>query len=123
MIRRKKYDQIPEVLYYADAFLISLKKNEIFQLTIPAKLQTYLSLSKPIISFASGITNNIVSESKSGYAVESDDVENLQKTIKSISKKNLAYLKEMGNNGNIYAHYNFSKKNLIEEFNKLMKEI
>ena len=34
----------------ADAFYLSLKKNKTFSKTIPGKLQTYMSLSKPILA-------------------------------------------------------------------------
>ena len=124
LIGEYAYDKMPEVLFHADAFLISLKKNEIFELTIPAKLQTYLSLGKPIISFATGITNSIVNESKSGISVDSDDLIGLKESIKIISNKGPKELFEMGKNAQSYAYLNFSKERLLNYFDKILtKEI
>jgi glycosyltransferase involved in cell wall biosynthesis len=123
LIGQYKYDEMPHVLYHANAFIISLKKNEIFELTIPAKLQTYMSLGKPIISFASGITNSIVSESGSGISIESNDVQGLQKAIEKISSEDLTVLNKMGNNAKRYALENFSKESLLKLFNEVIQKL
>ena len=39
-------------------------------ITIPGKLQNYMALSKPIISFAEGVTNQLVREAKCGFAAD-----------------------------------------------------
>ena len=65
---------MPNILSCANYLMISLKSIEPFNLTIPGKLQNYLALGKPIISFAHGITNQIIKEANCGYAA---DINNL----------------------------------------------
>ena len=52
--------KMPAILESADALLIALKNNPIFEVTIPGKFQTYCTAGKPIISLAKGEVNKIV---------------------------------------------------------------
>ena len=61
----------------ADALFLSLSKNKHLNYTIPAKLQTYLSLGKPIIASSNGEIKKIIRESKSGLCSASEDVKKL----------------------------------------------
>ena len=45
---------------YADALYLSLKDNDTFSKTIPGKLQTYMSIGKPIIASISGEAHDII---------------------------------------------------------------
>ena len=44
-----KVSEIPKISSYADAMFLSLKPNVTFARTIPAKLQSYLAIKKPVI--------------------------------------------------------------------------
>ncbi len=65
----------------ADALYLSLKKNKTFSKTIPGKLQTYMSLSKPIIASISGEAFKIIKDSKCGLVSKADDKRALTKNI------------------------------------------
>lgn len=109
--------KMPNILNCADYLMISLKKNEPFNLTIPGKLQNYMILGKPIISFTEGITNKIIADANCGYFADIDKL-NINKFFKQILRnKNI---KKMSNNSINYAKKNFDKnkiiKNLIKNF-------
>jgi len=129
-VKQKKIDNIFKILgryplkkmpyFYnrADALLVSLKDNEVFEKTIPGKLQSYLLYGKPILGMLNGEGNKIIKNSKSGYVVKAGDFNSLAKNI--IKLKNLSdkKRKNMGENGKKYALKEFKKNNLI---NKLIK--
>ena len=57
--------------YKASSFLIiSLINEPIFSLTVPAKLQTYISAKKPILAIINGETSDIVVENNLGISVD-----------------------------------------------------
>ena len=68
----------------ADFLFLSLKNEEIFAHTVPAKLQTYMSLGKPILGMISGEANKLINESNIGIAVDSGDYIKLANEIKNI---------------------------------------
>ena len=61
-------------LNHADALYLSLKNNKTFSKTIPGKLQTYMSLKKPIIaSISTEKPQSIITTSKSGLVSKAED--------------------------------------------------
>ena len=101
---------MPNILSCANYLMISLKSIEPFNLTIPGKLQNYLALGKPIISFAHGITNQIIKEANCGYAADINNLD-LNDLTYFILKNQNEY--KMSINGQQYASNNFEKKKII----------
>ena len=73
--------KMPKILSCADYLLISLKNTEPFNLTIPGKLQNYMALGKPIISFSEGIVNDIILSANCGYSANINKV-NINRFLK-----------------------------------------
>ena len=69
---------------------LSLKKNFIFNNTIPSKLQQYISIGTPIAGELLGVSKNILMKSKCGYIIKYNSVksfENIINKIYSLNKK------------------------------------
>ena len=72
-----------------DALLLPLKSNEVFDVTIPGKFQSYLAQAKPILGIISGVTTRLINEHKLGLQLsdnKSDIMSALQKVV-SLSVK------------------------------------
>ena len=67
MIPRVPAEEVPRILSVCDAGFISFSKNELWEKTIPAKLQSYMACGKAIIASASGETRRLLEEAKCGY--------------------------------------------------------
>ena len=65
---------------------LSLKDTSIFSKTVPAKLQTYLSLGKPIISCISGEVKDLLTQNNCGFHFESEEKSGLIETFKNLGK-------------------------------------
>ena len=63
---RVPLSDIPVLLNQADALLISLREGQAFSSVIPAKLQTYLQIGKPILGMLSGEGADIIEQAKVG---------------------------------------------------------
>ena len=111
-------DKIPIIVDKASALFLSLKNEEIFSMTVPAKLQTYMALGKPIIGVINGEGANIIKESKSGLVEENYDFLELAKKINNFANQSELELNEIGKNArNFYQKkYNSDiiKKQILE---------
>ena len=65
--------EMPKFFSHADVLLVSLKKEKIFSLTIPAKIQSYLACGKPIIASIDGEGAKIVNDAKCGVTSPAED--------------------------------------------------
>ena len=112
---------IPNIFSYCDASLISLKKNDVFSMTIPSKLQSCMASGIPIIVSADGEIQKIIYESKSGVYSDSEDSKMLTKNIIKLIKMTKNERNLMGKNGIIYSKKNFNKNLILNRMDKLME--
>lgn len=112
---------MPYFFEKADIMLVSLKDEDIFKKTVPAKVQAYMAFEKPILGMLSGEGAEIISEANCGWTVESGNFMKLVGLVKGISKYTEKELIEKGQNGKKYFDVHFSKNirftqlfNLIE---------
>jgi len=100
-----------------------LSNNKVFNMTIPGKLQFYLSSGIPIIGMICGEGAQVIKDSKAGYVCDSGDYISLSKLISKISKQDKKILKAIGRNGREYAKKEFSKNSLINKLNKILNSL
>ena len=72
---------MPSFFAHADALLVSLKDKKAFNMTIPGKLQTYLSSGKPILGMINGEAASVINNSKAGLVCNSGDYKSLAKLM------------------------------------------
>lgn len=115
--------EIPKYLKDADAALLILKPNPIFEMTIPAKLQTYLACGVPILGCVSGEGKRIIEESQAGIVSDEISVEALVKTCQKFICLNSIDLNEYKNKAYQYGEDNFNKLELVVRLEKMMEEL
>ena len=76
-------------------------------MTIPSKLQNYLSANKPIISFCGGETQRIIESTQCGLNLYKQDNKKISKKIILLSKNKKIILDKMSKNGYRYFLDNF----------------
>ncbi len=107
----------------ADALFLSLSKSKYLNYTIPAKLQTYLSLGKPIIASADGEIKKIINKSKSGLCSKSENEKELSiNLIKMINAKKKIMVK-YSNNSKKYFYKNYESKLINKKFKNIFNEV
>jgi glycosyltransferase involved in cell wall biosynthesis len=67
---RYPMELMPSYFSLADSLLITLKKDEVFSNTLPAKLQPYLTSGKPILGNLSGEGMDIIQNNSIGLACD-----------------------------------------------------
>lgn len=115
-------ERMPYFFASADALLISLKKSEIFSLTIPGKLQSYLACGKPIIGSIDGIVATIIKDAKCGFVSPSESPAMLAKSIINFYNLSESEKEKMGKNSLRYYSKHFDKEILLNELIKKFNE-
>jgi len=114
--------EIAEIFSASDFSLVSLQKNEIFSMTIPAKLQSSMACGKPILLSASGEAQEIVNKAKCGFVSNAGDVEGLIKNVMKIEKLKKCQIDSLGANSRQYFEDNFEKERLLDVMDHYISE-
>ncbi len=104
----------------ADCMFVSLKNEPIFSLSLPAKVQAYMSVGKPIISMMNGEGYNIINEAYCGFAVHAEDYKDLADKILEIEKLPVLERQRLGENGKSFYQENFVLENCISNLEKII---
>lgn len=118
-IGRYPIQTMPVFMNAADVLMFSLKDELCFNLTVPAKVQFYMSQGKPILAMINGDGAELVKEANCGLSVNAGDAEAFAKAVEKMSVMNKTELKVLGGNGKNYYHNNFTKKYRIQQLIKL----
>lgn len=104
----------------ADIMLVSLKDDPIFNLTVPAKMQAYMSAGKPILAMLNGDGADLIVEAKCGKSVKAGDYSSLADRILEISKINYTELQKMGTNSKEFYTQHFTLKGCIDNLERII---
>lgn len=115
-------EDMPKFFSSADCLLVSLKKDYIYSLTIPSKVQSYLACGKPIIASLEGEGAKIVTEARAGLCSEPEDPIMLSKCILSIGNLSKKELEFMGLNSRAYFDGNFERDLLITKLENIFQD-
>ncbi len=110
-----------EYVYFADSAYISLVDNFIMDMTIPAKLQTYLACGTPIIGAVSGECEEIIQGAECGIVVDKN-INALTDGIQRMTEMSYDQKELLRKNANLYFDKNFDKDKLIGELEQMMRE-
>ena len=113
--------EMPKFFSHADALLVSLKKEKIFSLTIPSKIQSYLACGKPIIASIDGEGAKIVNDAKCGVTYPAEDSVKLSEGIKELMALDKYKRDEMGINGRAYYEKEFDRNHLLVKLEGIFK--
>ncbi|WP_353149302.1 glycosyltransferase family 4 protein [Chryseobacterium sp.] len=106
----------------ADVMLVTLKDDPIFNLTVPAKLQAYMSASKPVIAMLNGEGADNVLDADCGFTVPAGDYKSLAKTILEASVLSKETLTQLGQNSRKYYENNFRMSTCISNLENIIKK-
>ena len=114
-------NKIPQYLESSDAALLILKPDPIFEMTIPAKLQTYLSCGVPILGCVNGEGKKIIEDAHCGIISQEISVESLVKATKELINLDQQEVNNYKLNAYQYGLNNFNKNSLLNELEDYME--
>ena len=119
---RKSTGEVPKLLAACDVAFLSFMETPLFEMTIPAKLQSYMACGMPVIAAASGETKRIIEDSKCGVYGPSGDVASLKKNIEKMMTISSEEMEEMRKNARSYFEKHFEKKKLMDQMDRFFDE-
>ena len=100
-----------------------LRRDPVFALTVPSKVQSYLACAKPIISAADGETARVVEKSGAGLSCSAEDAAALAEAVLKLYRMIPKERQEMGEKGREYFEMNFQRERLLDKLEGWMREI
>ncbi|MFD2641181.1 glycosyltransferase family 4 protein [Pseudomonas japonica] len=122
LLGRHPLEAMPGLFAQADALLVTLKTNDVFQKTIPGKVQAYLASGRPLLGMINGEAARVIRESGAGFACDSGDAQGLAAITSTLAATALAQRAIMGEAGRQYYLEHYSKPKLMARLESLFRE-
>ncbi len=118
----QKRSDMPEFYKKADVLLILLRQVNAVGLTMPGKLQTYMTLHKPIIGAINGAAKEVIEESRCGSCVPAQDSQELAAIMRHYIEHPSDY-DGCGDNAVEYFLKHFTLKQYVDKLELEMKTL
>ena len=122
LLGRHPVESMPLYFSLAHVLLVTLKKEPIFALTIPSKVQSYLASGKPILAAVDGEAASVIKASGAGLSAAAGDSKSLAMNALSLYYKTASELEQMGCNGEQFFNENFKRSRLLKQLNEWIHE-
>jgi len=116
-------EKVGSFLGFADALLIHLNSDPLFEITIPGKTQAYMAVGKPIIMGVSGDASNLVSRADCGVCFEPEDSVALAEAAKGLMLLDSTDIQRLGKNAERFYNENLSVMVGVNSFEKVFNEV
>lgn len=90
--------EVGTVLAAADVLLVHLRKDPLFEITIPSKTQAYMAVGRPLLMAVNGDAADLVRQAKCGLTAESENPQALADAVDALAVMPADKLKTMGEN-------------------------
>lgn len=114
--------EMPDFFASADALIASLKKDKIFALTIPSKIQSYMACGKPILASLDGEGAKIVETAKCGFSSPAENAELLAENVIKLTQLFENERQKMGDNAVDYFNKNFEREMLLDKLITILND-
>lgn len=107
-------------VHFADCAYLSFKDNKIFNMTLPAKLQTYLACGTPILAAAGGESARLVGDNGIGFVCQ-PKLEALVQTASKAAGMSRQDRSAMGRAAREYYEAHFTQDTLVSRLEEMMR--
>lgn len=120
-VGKKSYNDMLPFFKKCDALYVSLTDQHIFSLTIPSKVQAYMSSGKPLLCCLNGEGARVIDEAGCGLIANAEDAKKLAENILTLKNKTYEERQQMGQNGFQFFQRNFERSLVIDQIENLIK--
>ena len=122
LLGRFSVERMPSFYACADALLVSLKKDPVFSLTIPGKVQSYLMAGVPILGMLDGEGAQVITDSNAGLVCAAGNAGGLASVVLEMFSMSADQRKQLGVNGRVFAQKEFGRGLLMDQLEVLLHE-
>ena len=113
LLGRHPVERMPSFFRAASALLVSLKKDPIFAMTIPGKVQTYLATGLPIVGMLDGEGAAVIERAGAGVVCAAGAGAALAERVRTLMRMGEDERAAMGARGRRYCDQEFSRAGLM----------
>lgn len=115
--------EVGTYLSAADALLVHLRKDPLFEITIPSKTQAYMAVGKPLLMAVDGDAASLVDLSGGGVVAESENAEALASATRRLAAMRPEDLAEMGRSAQTYYREHLSLQVGVAKFGEVFRQL
>jgi glycosyltransferase involved in cell wall biosynthesis len=123
LLGRHPLESMPAFFAHADALLVTLRREPIFALTIPGKVQSYLASGRPIVAALDGEGARIIVEAGAGVVSPAEQPGALAEAVVSLAEMPKEDRERMGRRGADYYAAHFERGRLFDLLERWMQEL
>lgn len=113
---------MPRLFAQAAGLIVTLKKDEIFDYTIPSKIQAYLAAGRPIVAALDGEGARIIVDAGAGLVCPAEDAIALAEKIEELYYLPLPKRDELGLSGRAYFLKHFEMMSQCKQLIDILEE-
>lgn len=115
-------ERMPSFYAHADALLVSLKRDPVFSMTIPGKVQSYLMAGVPLLGMLDGEGAAVIRDANAGLACHAGDSAALAEAVLKLAAMPPEERQQLGDNGRKYAQREFGRAQLMDRLEAMLQE-
>ncbi|WP_433692513.1 glycosyltransferase family 4 protein [Herbaspirillum seropedicae] len=115
-------ERMPSFYAHADAMLVTLKRDPVFSMTIPGKVQSYLMAGIPLLGMLDGEGAAIINDAKAGLTCKAGDSAGLARAVLELASMPPSERRKLGLNGIQYAQEQFGRAQSMDRLEGLLIE-
>lgn len=115
---RHPAETMPRFFALADVLLVTLRRDPVFAMTVPSKLQSYLACGRPIVAALDGEGARVLAESGAGVACPADDAQALAAAVLRLKGLPATEREEMGRRGRAYFEAEYERGILLQRLTR-----
>lgn len=108
--------EVGAILAGADALLVHLRKDPLFEITIPSKTQAYMAVGRPVLMAVDGDAASLILDSGCGVIAKSGNPRSIASAARSLASASVAERMAMGEAGRNYYRRNLSVQAGVDQF-------
>lgn len=120
---RRPPSAMGEIYALADALLVHLKDDPLFEITIPSKIQAYLLAGKPILCGVKGDAADLVSRAGAGIPFLPEDAASLAQAVLALRAMGRDERERIGQSGRAYYQEHLDLNEGVRRMEALFKAV
>lgn len=122
-IPRMPMAEVGGVLELSNLLLVHLKKDPLFEITVPSKTQAYMAMGKPVLMAVAGDAASLVQRAECGCVAISENIESIQQAILKIYHLPASEQLQMGLNARNYYLQELSLESGVKQFIEVFEKV
>lgn len=122
-IPRMPMAEVGGVLELSNLLLVHLKKDPLFEITIPSKTQAYMAMGQPLLMAVAGDAANLVQRAECGCVAISENIESIQQAILKIYHLPASEQLKMGLNARKFYLQELSLESGVKQFVEVFEKV